>query len=229
MSTSRTVPQLLNDPAFWARYQFAHEGWPGADRLGELREVLDDETVVVRFDVGDGYGLLLHVATSVDSHTLELFQPGQAKPAELGWDDLAHWHPYALHWAELDLICRALAARHADLPHPGPALALLSRFAAVFEDDDVDTAVATVDAAYGSLRPEGWTGFWVAGTDWLDRADFRGEGVTWVDDGGIRWARQDDEHAADFYTTRVQPTGGKEGFPYEGLRALLRVAGAIVG
>lgn len=247
MTPLQTVRHQLHDPAFWARYQFAHEGWPGADRLGELREVVDDfadddfddddddvadqddESVEVRFDVGDGYGLLLSVATSLDSHTLKLFQPGQAEPAELAWDDLAHWHPYALRWAELDVICRALAVRDSDLPHPGPALALLCRFAAVFEDDDVAAAVASVDAAFASLRPEDWTGFWPRGTDWLDRADFRGEGVTWVSDGELRWARQDDEHNADFYTTRVQPTPGREGFPHEGLRALLRVAKTIAG
>ena len=145
--------------------------------------------------------------------------------AELGWDDLAHWHPYALRWSELDLICRAIAALDPQLPHPGAPLALLCRFAAVFEDDDVDHAVAAVDAAYASLRPHQWDGYWPRGTDWLERADFRGQNVVWQrDQAGNLWARQDDDHEADFYSTRVEPAAGAEHFPYTRLRALLAAA-----
>jgi hypothetical protein len=49
------------------------------------------------------------------------------------------------------------------------------RFAAVFEDDDVPGAAAAVDAAFASLRPADWAGFWPDSTFWLGGADFRGQ------------------------------------------------------
>jgi hypothetical protein len=243
MAIPAPLREALHDPVFWARYTFAHEDGPGADRLGDLEELLDgddddadddedsDEPALeVAFDVGVGHQVLLTIDPPVDSYTLEIVTPGSAEAAELGWDDLAHWHPYALRWSELDLICRAVAALDPELPHPGAPLALLCRFAAVFEDDDVDAALAAVDAAYASLRPQRWDGYWPRGTDWLDRADFRDEKVAWYrDQAGNLWARQDDDHRADFYSTRVEPKAGTEGFPQARLRALLAAAEATVG
>ncbi|GIE42918.1 hypothetical protein [Actinoplanes lobatus] len=213
----------LHDPLFWARYTFAYED---EDRVGELADQIEDvelddddediEGVEVVFDVGGGCRLVLDVALELDHHSLELIVPGLTEPAELGWDDLDMWHPHALRWSELDLICRAVD------PEPGPALALLCRFAAVFEDDDVDAAAAAVDAAYASLRPEGWTGYWPNAADWLERNDLRGQAVTWHTDGqGRHWATQKDWHQKkDFYSTRQGP----DKFPHDELRTLLQAA-----
>jgi hypothetical protein len=123
------------------------------------------------------------------------------------------------------LICRAVAALDPQLPHPGAPLALLCRFAAVFEDDEVDGAAGAVDAAYASLRPQGWDGYWPCGTDWLERADFRGQNVVWQrDQGGNLRARQERDHEADFYSTRVEPAAGTDHFPHTRLKALLSAA-----
>jgi hypothetical protein len=234
--------ESLQSPVFWARYTFAHEDGPGADRLGDLEELLDDDlddddeeeeseeaALDAEFEVGGGYRVLLTVDSQVDSYSLGIVAPDSADTAELGWDDLAHWHPYALRWSELDLICRAVAALDPQLPHPGAPLALLCRFAAVFEDDDVDRAVAAVDAAYASLRPQQWDGYWPRGTDWLDRADFRGQHVVWQrDQAGNLWARQEPVHETDFYSTRVEPAAGTDHFPYARLQALLAAAAATL-
>ncbi|MFD7307907.1 hypothetical protein [Promicromonospora sp. NPDC059942] len=258
-----TIPPVLREswhaPEFWARYTFAHEDGPGADRLGALQDVLDaedelddidddgeeaadedpaddDTSLDVAFEVGPGHHVVLSVDVSIDLHSLGVTTPGTAEPAELGWDDMAHWHPYALRWSELDLICRAIAASSPEQP-AGLALALLCRFAAVFEDDDVDQAVAAVEEAYAALRPADWDGYWPRGTDWLERADFRGEGVTWQrDDAGDLWAVQHDADAQPFYSTRVGPDPGTdpdpgtgEGFPHAQLRAVLDAARATLG
>ncbi|MCP2321671.1 hypothetical protein HDA40_000178 [Hamadaea flava] len=200
----------------------------------DLEDEDDDEEVgefqyQLRFDVGDGYGLLLDFDVSLDSYNLAAYGPGRPE-AELGWDDLAHWHPYALRWSELELICRALAAKDGELPQPGPALALLCRFAAVFEDDDVDSAVAAVEAAYASLRPAGWTGYWPRGADWLERSDFRGRRVTWhSDESGNRWGEQAEGAGRDFYSIRsARPEPGANGFPHDLLRTILTKAAAAV-
>ncbi len=229
----------LHDPVFWARYLYAHEGGPGADRLGDIKDLLneadddddDDNEIDVIFDVGNGHGVLLTVDVSIDSYSLGITVPGAAEAAELGWDDLAHWHPYALRWNELNLICRAVAALDPRLPHPGAPLALLCRFAALFEDDDVDQAVAEVDAAFVSLRPHQWEGYWPRGADWLGRADFRGQEVVWQrDQAGNLWASQEEGAHMDFYSTRVEPEAGvAEQFPYAKLQALLAAAESTLG
>jgi hypothetical protein len=233
------LSESLRDPIFWARYTFAHDDGPGADRLGDLAEVLDelddeededDTSQDVGFDVGAGHRVVLTVDNGIGYHSLGIADPGSPDTVELGWDDMAHWHPYALRWSELDLVCRAIAALDPRLPHPGAPLALLCRFAAVFEDDDVDHAVATVDAAYASLRPQEWTGYWPCGADWLARADFRGENVTWRrDDDGNLWAHQDADHGTDFYSTRIGPADGADHFPHARLRALLTAAATTLG
>ncbi|MEU9506044.1 hypothetical protein AB0D32_07155 [Micromonospora sp. NPDC048170] len=244
MSLPAPLRESLHDPAFWARYTFAAEDGPGADRLGALEELLDedededdeaddddeDTALTVTFDVGGGHLILLDVDTELGLHELGITGPGSAEPAGLGWDDLAHWHPYALRWSELELICRAVAVRDPLLSHPGAPMALLCRFAAVFEDDDVQAAVASLDAAYAALRPSGWDGYWPRAADWLDRADFRGEKVAWHrDEAGNLWAEQDDDHEAAFYSTRVTPPAeAEEGFPHDLLRNLLAAAARTV-
>ncbi|RKF24072.1 hypothetical protein [Micromonospora globbae] len=240
MAIPSVLQESLHDPVFWARYTFAHEEGPGADRLGDLEglldddadEDLDDSSLDVTFEVGSGHHVVLSMDASADSYSLLIATPDSPEPVELGWDDLAHWHPHALRWTELDLICRAIATRDPRLPHPGTPLALLCRFAAVFDDDDVDQAVAAVDEAYAALRPPQWEGYWPSGADWLERADFRGANVVWQrDEVGNLWAHQD-EDARDgepFYSTRLGPdTGTGDGFPHAPLRAVLNAATVTV-
>jgi hypothetical protein len=229
------LAESLHDPVFWARYTFAHADGPGADRLGDIEDMLDDgngdvgTALDVEFDVGGGCRMVLAGDRRIDFYSLGIVVPDSTGTVGLGWDDLAHWHPYALRWSELDLICQAISALDPRLPHPGAPLALVCRFAAVFEDDDVDRAVAAVDAAYASLRPHQWNGYWPRGTDWLGLADFRGQHVLWHrDQAGNLWARQADEHEKDFYSTRVQPEAGRGHFPQAELQTLLAVAAITV-
>ncbi|MEV6299639.1 hypothetical protein AB0M02_09565 [Actinoplanes sp. NPDC051861] len=224
MDLPAELVESLSEPEFWARYTFAHEGEPGSERLGDLDveeddEDEDDSSVSVVFAVGGGYALTLEVDTGLDLHELGLVGPGDEEPVELGWDDLAHWHPWALRWSELELICQAVG------DHSGAALALLCRFAAVFEDDDVESAVARVEAAFAGLRPAGWDGYWPSGADWLARADFRGQGVHWErDSDGSLTARQEDGQKRDFYSRRLSAS-----FPYAEFGALLATAEATCG
>ncbi|MEV6348990.1 hypothetical protein [Actinoplanes sp. NPDC051851] len=235
-----TIPPELaasvREPEFWARYTFAYADGPGADRLGDLdvEDAFDegddegegdgedrdgeDSSVVVEFAVGGGYRLVLDIDVSLDSYELGILVPGAVEPAELGWDDLAHWHPFALRWSELERICGAVG-----VPEKGLALALLCRFVAFFEDDDVTAAAAAIDEAYADLRPAGWNGYWPRAADWLERADLRGQGVVWERDAdGNLFGRQGDGHERDFYSLRGPETGR---FPHAPLRALLNAAG----
>ncbi|MCW3820623.1 hypothetical protein ONA91_39945 [Micromonospora sp. DR5-3] len=72
----------------------------------------------------------------------------------------------------------------------------------------MDDAVDMVEAAFASLRPDGWTGYWPIGADWLDRSDLRGQNVTWQrDEDGYRWAAPGLDDMRDFYSARIYPPG----------------------
>lgn len=63
--------------------------------------------------------------------------------------------------------------RDPQFAHPGTPLVLLCRFASVHDGDEVDRILPVVRAAFESLRPAGWTGYWPDADDWLGRRDFR--------------------------------------------------------
>ena len=91
-------------------------------------------------------------------------------------------------------------------------------------------AAAAVDAAFASLRPPGWDGFWPSSTDCLTAVDFRGQNVAWHrDEEGNLWASQGDGARIDFYSLRLTPPGSTEGFPHAHLKALLAAATATLG
>jgi hypothetical protein len=76
MAVPSALRESLHDPVFWARYTFAHEDGPGADRLGDIKDLLDDDvdgdwdaddtSLDVEFDVGGGYRVLLTVDGQID-------------------------------------------------------------------------------------------------------------------------------------------------------------------
>lgn len=125
---------------------------------------------------------MLAVQGRYDSYELGIRTPTSEGVRSIGWDDMAHWHPFAFRWQELDLISRAVAALDPRMPHPGSALVLLCRFVSVHDNDDVEQTTSTMHAAFESLRPAGWAGHWPNVTDWLARRDFRGRGVSWTYD-----------------------------------------------
>jgi hypothetical protein len=85
------------------------------------------------FSVAGEYSLFLRIGEEIN---LSLSHRSMPSPIELGWDDQARWHPHALRWEELEAICGCLAARDADMPHPGWPLLLLCRFAPPTANDD---------------------------------------------------------------------------------------------
>jgi hypothetical protein len=213
------LPDILSgrfqDPAFWRAFFFDEED---TERVPE---------VIVDFPVGGGCHIVLEIEGQDDRYELGIRTPTSGGVRSVGWDDLAHWHPYAFRWSELDLICRAVAAVDPALPHPGPALVLLCRFVSVHDDDDVGQITATMHSAFESLRPDGWTGSWPNAADWLGRRDFRGLGVSWIGDGsGNLYAVQDEdgEDKQPFYSMRGEPSDDPNAFRYNDWRVLLRAA-----
>ena len=158
----------------------------------------------IRFDVSPTAGLVLDLAEP----TLYLRHAGSERPAQLGWDDEAHWHPHVLRWAELDAICRAVAINDPSLPHPSVPLLLLNRFAPVTVGDDAEAIFETLEQA--------WRGLDLFSDDevaeFSRRYDYRAAGFVWRPDVECGWLihqddtlRQGDEylHHADLYTLRL--------------------------
>lgn len=116
-----------------------------------------EETVHLDFPVTSDHAcpyISLEFTNDLSSLSLDLKIGSESH--QLGWDDQAHWHPHVLRWDELDLICRAIARREPELPHPGLPLLLLHRFAPICgerggEDDDADFASSLLDAAWRRL------------------------------------------------------------------------------
>lgn len=154
MTEIRQLPPAFSRPGFWANCfldEYADD-LPGRHAAADD----DDDDAVIEFDLGDGCALL--AGTGLCYASLESAHPGSTESAELGWDDLAHWHPHALRWSETDLVCRAVALDDPDAAYPGPRLALLGRFTPVCDEADAALAVPLLRLRVGaSVRRAGLT------------------------------------------------------------------------
>lgn len=212
MAVPDSLRERFHDPAFWRAFFY------------EAEEATRIPDAIVELPVGGGCQVVLEVQGRFDSYELGIRTAAWDGIRSIGWDDMAHWHPFAFRWWELELVCRAVAALDPLLPHPGPALVLLCRFVSVHDDDDVEQIASTMHEAFEALRPAGWDGYWPNVTDWLARRDFRGLGVFWTrDQSGNLYAVQKDDDLP-FYSMRCQPTDDPAGFPYDEWRSLLVAA-----
>ncbi|TDB96034.1 hypothetical protein E1267_41335 [Nonomuraea longispora] len=171
----------ISRPDFWAACfldEYAYDV-PGGDVDVSDEEYAPD--LVVEYGGGGGYALL--VSRTSYGVTLKLCHPGAAKPVELGWDDLAHWHPHALRWSEVDLVCRATALADPDAGYPGPHLALLGRFGPACTEADAAVAMPLLREAFTTLpgldRYQRHT--------YASRGDIRAFGVRWTKDPTGWW------------------------------------------
>ncbi|MEV1286763.1 hypothetical protein [Micromonospora sp. NPDC049679] len=134
---------LSQESDFWAAFLFEEDPPDPAGFPADLR---------VTFPVAGGYGLVLDFDLPYGENRLGLRQPGATDPIELARVDRTHPRPYALRWAELDLIGRVIALDDPSLPHPGLPLALLFRYAPTAIGDDGAVAAEFLAAALRSLR-----------------------------------------------------------------------------
>ena len=180
------------DPRFWSGYFWEEVSGSG-------RRIL--EPCVVDFPVADDFGLVLFLGQEFLNFDLSLRAPGLAEPAEIAWDDQAHWLPHVLRWEELELIGRCVALQDASLPHPGLTLLLLCRFAPICVGDDLDVIRPMLEAA--------WRGLGICSESEIgariDRLDLRLAHIIWEHREPFGWFPTQPEEIEDeaiLYTLR---------------------------
>ena len=148
--TSRDlIRRIVLDYGFWDGY--LDRPWQDTDD----DEDTDDDPPEVVTDLGlltaGELSLEAHVLQNPNLMTLFLRQDGELLP-ELGYDDAcAQFLPWTLRWAELEYIARLAALRDPQLRHPGPLLALLSRFTPLTTDEEARCARPMLAVALSQL------------------------------------------------------------------------------
>lgn len=225
MPLSAQLNAYLQDPAFWPRFFFAEEAYQS---LAEDDLWRSCEELLAEFPVGGGHVVKLETDLRRGSFELGLLPPGSEKPLSLGWDDQAQWHPHVFRWEELDLLCRAAALIDPRLRHPGPALALLWRFAVIGDHDNLDQITPLLDAAFTTLRPNSLAAHtrWPSASSQFWTQDLRDAGVVWFCDERGNWSvaqHQDRFYRRSLYSRRwpIEPPDEEKYFPFTAFHAML--------
>jgi hypothetical protein len=104
----------------------------------------------IDFRLGGPYKLSLNIGSYLGDMRLD-FRSADAWAREIGYDDQAHWFHHGLRWTELETISKAVATCDPTMPHPGPVLLLLYRFAPICKADDQEHVVGMLYHAWKRL------------------------------------------------------------------------------
>lgn len=216
--------RALSNPQFWRLYyHLESDSLSEADIAVQLRDLSehfilrtdtdgdDDEpryTVEFRLPCGDAFELFIEYEPDPFGSAITLFIRSVAEDAreQMGWWDLARWHPYCIHPDELDALLEYWARQNTAWPDQRVALLLLAPFVGLADETMRQALSARVDAAYRELCPEG------------GNADLR---LHVNEEDQHRWERDDELgwlFSADYacYSLRNRAhRGGEEGvFPF---------------
>jgi hypothetical protein len=133
--------------------------------------------VEFRFDCGDKYSIVIEYQPGLDGCYISLFLCNTRfnTKSQMGWWDLARWHPYCLRVEELDCLIEFWARREARWGSTDLTLLLLSPFVGLPDSDSCSELAARLK---GSLKRLGVT---------IDP-----EHLLHVADGNYRWEKEPD-------------------------------------
>jgi hypothetical protein len=105
------------------------------------------------FACGDRYSLLIEYVPSVDGCETNLFlvETPSGQKRQMGWCDLARWHPYCLRQVELDVLLQFWALRDPRWQTSELPLLLLCPFVGLANAGDLDGLRARTEAACRAL------------------------------------------------------------------------------
>ncbi|MBX9693507.1 MAG: hypothetical protein K2Z81_14050 [Cyanobacteria bacterium] len=222
---------LAQQPIFWERYLWMVEDEHQYSELitqsrsasfgPQATEAKSPSTATCRFDfsLSSGYGLAIETDPQFCSLELILLTPVGAE-FEIAWDDQAHWHPHALRWIELEVVCKAVGMEQPDLQGlSGLTLLLLARFTAIMTDDEWDYAQEQLSAEFERL---GITNSYIQGT-LMERIDCRNTGCSWknIENGWVVSQSEGVEHDNMCYSLRNEEN---DSFPLADLGQLVESA-----
>jgi hypothetical protein len=205
---SANTLELFKHAAFWADYFWLSNAKMIEDPAHVELAAARENPIVVSFPAG--YSLILDIQSEIN---LSLSHPSVASPIELGWDDEVHWHPFALRWEELEILCRCLAAGDSSLAHPNWPLLLLCRFAPITKNDDRVVARQNIMLALERTHPR-TPAIADQVLELVDRSD---DDVVWRCAVDGQWSCEGD----DAYSLRVD---GNPRFPFVLLADLINEA-----
>ena len=210
------LPEVARTQRFWERWFF------------ELDDPFEEpplaEDLECRFDVGDGFAVVVTADKSLCAMDIALARSPAGEGVRIGWDDEAHWHPHVLRWDELEVIARACAKQDDRLSHPGLPVLVLCRFAPICEDDDESSIVSLLEAAWAGVPGVTET----AVTRFIERLDHRSHGFHWRETprGSVIEQDPDRRRSTGLYTLREE--GGGE-FPWDLMLSVVAAAGRNAG
>jgi hypothetical protein len=219
MGLHKVLEELIKKKRFWMDFFFI-------TRTSKDEGYTELENGLVELYLGDGYSVTVGLDIHLTYFPLK-FTSENAWGTQIAHDDQAHWRPYALRWEELELICKAVAAEDPEIPHPGPALLFLYRFAPICEGDDVDHIVSMLTEAWKRLDLFSDAEI----RRLIERADYRGAGFRWHydADNDFWWIAKGDnpDTAESVYTSRYRGSAPDD-FPSKQWNVLLEKARSVV-
>jgi hypothetical protein len=137
---------------------------------------------------------------------------------QMGWWDLARWHPYCLRTEELELLLATWRAAQSPWPAPDVALLLLSPFVGVCDDASWASLLGRVQASFASLCP--------TALQPLPAECFQVQSDSeWKMDAELGWVLKNAEYDCYSIRNRSHACGDGSGFPF----ALWNEAVATIG
>jgi hypothetical protein len=170
------------------------------------------------FACGDRFSMVIEYEPSVSgcSRTLFLADAGSGTRSQLGWWDLARWHPYCLRPAELDSLLEFWG--HWDHRWTGQEvpLLLLCQFVGLPDAGARDSLAARAQAALRSLGLSGSNARQVHVPLHVPDGDYR-----WEADAELGWVFTGDDYECYSIRNRLHADSDEGRFPFTAFRGMM--------
>lgn len=216
-------PDEISEEDFAAQFQELRRDYTVRDETNHYEYSGHDYTaerhvVEFPFSCGERFSLVIEYEPAVNgcSKTLFLDDTRSGTRNELGWWDLARWHPYCLRLSELDSLLRFWERwdhrwRGQELP-----LLLLCQFIGLPDVADRDSLAVRTQSALQTLVLPATTESQLEIPLYITDGNYR-----WEEDAELGWVFTSDEYSC--YSIRNRPHfDGDEGrFPFTAFREMM--------
>jgi hypothetical protein len=163
------------------------------------------------FSCGERFSLLIEYEPAVSGCVRNLFllDAHSGTKHEMGWWDLARWHPYCLRREELDSLLQFWGRCDPRWPEPEVSLLLLCQFVGLSDSGVRETLAVRTRAALQAL------GFSMEGENQLDVPLHVADGnYRWEVDVELGWTFTSEEYCCYSIRNRPHADSGEGRFPF---------------